>query len=420
MMFVVPSTLKPGPMSHPLRGPIRRSPTPSRLVGVLVFASILSGCHLLPKDGPGYRHVDEQAQDAEPSRLPFVLVDINGHVLTTQRTRLRASIAERFPRETGAPDFRISRGDALTVSIWEAGTETLFSGSQTRSTDGAAPPSARGVQIPAQVVGADGRISIPFAGRIDVVGMSPVDVQDSIEKALAGKAARPQALVNVAHGGSNMVTVIGELTSGARVPLSMNGDRLLDVIAAAGGVRAAAWDTAISLTRGDATVTVPMTEVLRNPSENIYLQPGDSVVVTKRGKTFSAMGATGRTAQVPFESASVTLIEAVAKAGGLLDMRADPRGVYLFRYETMDVAHKLGILDEDPRSTPNAQIPIIYRLDMSQAGSFFLAQEFEMRDRDILYVASASTNQVMKFLNLLGAVTQPVIQTLIIDRTLEK
>lgn len=406
-------------MSLPQRGQVRRSISLGTLAGIMAAATLLSGCNVLPKDGPGYRHVDEQAKGDEVNPLPFVLVDINGHVIETQRTRSRVSIAESFPRETGAPDFLISRGDAVTVSIWEAGTETLFSGSQTRSIEGAAPPSARGVQIPAQVVGADGRISVPFAGRIDVLGKSPVEVQELIEKALTGKAARPQALVSVGHGGSNMVTVIGELTAGARVPLSMNGDRLLDVLAAAGGVRAAAWDTSISLTRGESTVTIPMTEVLRDPSENVYLRPGDSVVVTKRGKTFSAMGATGRTAQVPFDSASVSLIEAVARAGGLLDLRADPRGVYLFRNETIDVARKLGLLAEDEQRTPGSLVPVIYRLDMTQAGSFFMAERFEMRDRDILYVASASGSQLMKFLNLLGAVTQPVIQTLIIDRSLQ-
>ena len=110
---------------------------------------------------------------------------------------------------------------------------------------------------------------------------------------------------------------------------------------------------------------------------------------------------------------------AVARAGGLLDTRADPRGVYLFRYETLDVARKLGILSEDDPYKPGSMVPLIYRLDLTQAGSFFMAERFEMRDRDILYVASATGNQVMKFLNLLGAVTQPVIQTLIIDRALQ-
>jgi polysaccharide export outer membrane protein len=64
-------------------------------------------------------------------------------------------------------------------------------------------------------------------------------------------------------------------------------------------------------------------------------------------------------------------------------------------------------------------IPVIYRLDLTQAGSYFLGQAFEMRDRDIIYVASAPTHSVMKFLQLLGAAAQPIIQGVIIDRSLK-
>lgn len=403
-------------MSFSLNGPARswffRGP-----LWVALAAVALSGCRTLPNDGPGFRDVKDQYRDPPPEARPFALVDVNAASLSALRTRRAPSIAGRFPNEPSVPNLRIGRGDSLSISIWEAGTETLFSGSQTTALEGAAPPSARGVQIPEQTVGADGKISVPFAGRIDALGKSPVDVQKAIEKALAGKAARPQVLVSLAGNRSNMVTVIGEVIAGARVPLSMNGDRLLDVIASAGGVRIAAHEVLISLTRNGTTVSVPMTEVLRNPRENVFVRPGDSIVVTRQQRTYSAMGATGRTAQIPFESAAVNLIEAMAKAGGILDQRADPRGVYLFRLETQDVAARLGAKASEPSAA--ALIPVIYRLDLTQAGSYFLGQAFEMRDRDIIYVASAPTNEVFKFLQLLGAVSQPIIQGVIIDRTLK-
>ncbi|WP_438590806.1 hypothetical protein, partial [Klebsiella michiganensis] len=64
------------------------------------------------------------------------------------------------------------------------------------------------------------------------------------------------------------VTVTGEVTAGARVPLSGKGDRLLDVVASAGGVRAAVSETFVRLSRGTTTATVPMTTVVSNPREN--------------------------------------------------------------------------------------------------------------------------------------------------------
>lgn len=379
-----------------------------------LLASALTGCYMLPSDGPRYNHVRGEYDRGEQAH-PFALIDVSAHTIEQLRLRPQTSIAARFPPEATAAELLIGHGDTLRINIWEAGTETLFSGSQTRSDSGSLP-SARGVQIPEQQVGADGAISVPFAGRIPVVGKSPAEVQEAIEKALSGKAARPQALVGVENG-SNTVTVIGEVITGARVPLSGSGDRLLDVIAAAGGVRTAAYETSISLTRDASTVSLPMSEVLRNPRENVYLRPGDSIVLTRSPKTFSALGATGRAAQIPFESPGVSLIEAVAKAGGVLDARADPRGVYLFRLEPQDMAAKLGVTGKS--AEPSDMIPVVYRLDLTQAGSYFLGQAFEMRDRDIIYIASAPTHTVMKFLQLLGAAAQPIIQGVIIDRSLK-
>ena len=93
--------------------------------------------------------------------------------------------------------------------------------------------------------------------------------QALIEAELAGKAIQPQVLVSVTKPVSQTVTVTGEVTAGARVPLSGKGDRLLDVVASAGGVRAAVSETFVRLSRGTTTATVPMATVVSNLCENI-------------------------------------------------------------------------------------------------------------------------------------------------------
>ena len=78
----------------------------------------------------------------------------------------------------------------------------------------------------------------------------------------------------------------------ARPPFG-KGDRLLDVIAAAGGVRAPVNETFVELSRGSPTSRVPLTRVIDNPSENIYLHPNDVVTLVRDPQTFIAYGATG-------------------------------------------------------------------------------------------------------------------------------
>src|SRR5581483_10617374 len=175
---------------------------------------------------------------------------------------------------------------------------------------------SRSVTIPEQVVGRDGSISVPFAGRIPVAGKLPVQVQHEIEKRLADKAIEPQVIVTISKSLTNSVTVTGEVVNGARVPLSLKGDRLLDLIAAAGGAKSPVYETFVRLSRDGVTATIPMEALVSNPEENIYAQPGDVLTLVRRPQTYTVFGATGANAQLPFSSDRMTLVEALAAAGG--------------------------------------------------------------------------------------------------------
>ena len=110
--------------------------------------------------------------------------------------------------------------------------------------------------IPDQVVGRDGAITVPYAGRVPVAGRTLVEVQRSIEQRLAEKAIEPQTIVTITKSVTNSATVSGEVVAGARVPLSVNGDRLLDLIALAGGAKSAVYETFVRLSRNGVTVTI--------------------------------------------------------------------------------------------------------------------------------------------------------------------
>jgi len=268
------------------------------------------------------------------------------------------------------------------------------------------------VTIPEQVVARDGAISVPFADRIPVAGKSPLEVQHTIEQRLADKAIEPQVIVVITKSVTNAATVSGEVVNGARVALSLNGDRLLDLIALAGGAKSPVYETFVRLTRDGVTVTIPMEVLVSDPSENIYAWPGDVLTLVRIPQTFSVFGATGQNTQVSFNAEKVTLAEALAKAGGLQDLRADPAGVFLFRFEPPDV---VGALKAPALATgPGGSSPIVYRLDLSDANSYFFAQRFPVEDKDIIYVANARLNELQKFFTLLNTITGPVITGIVV------
>ena len=377
------------------------------LAAVGVLASVIvAGCSALPTAGPTAS--DVKGQEVKDNLTRFDLVDINDNVVAALLALPAESFHVRFKKYGRPPQPKIGIGDSVVVSIWEAAGGGLFGASPTDHVSA----GSRSVTIPEQMVGRDGGISVPFADRVPAAGRLPVEVQKTIEQRLAEKAIEPQVIVTVTKSLSNSVTVAGEVVSGARVPLSLKGDHLLDLIAAAGGARAPVYETFVRLSRDGITATVPMEALVSDPAENIYAYPADVLTLVRLPQSFTVFGATGTNTQVNFTAERMTLVEALAKAGGLQDQRSDPAGVFLFRFEPPGIVNALG--RPQLQTGPDGSSPVVYRLDLSDAKSYFLAQRFAMHDKDIIYVANADFNELQKFFTLLNTLTGPIITGIVV------
>jgi len=273
----------------------------------------------------------------------------------------------------------------------------------------------RSATIPDQQVAPDGAIVVPFAGQVPAAGRTPVEVQQTIETLLASKALQPQALVIVKKSTANTVTVAGEVVPGARLPLSPGGDRLLQVIAAAGGAQAPVHETFVRLSRDGVTATIPFERLVADPAEDIYARPGDVLTLVRIPQTFSVFGATARNDLITFDAEKLTLSEALAKSQGLRDELANPKGVFLFRYEPAAIVRAL----DQPIATREADgtSPVAYRFDFSDANSYVIADQFPVRDKDIIFVADAGAVQAQKVFTVLQTITGPVITGLLVCRS---
>jgi polysaccharide export outer membrane protein len=326
-----------------------------------------------------------------------MVVDITPTTLDALKHRGYGSLSAEFGDRRVSTEPVIGVGDAVTVTVWEAGAGGLFSAPALTDKVSAGANSAT---IPEQVVGRDGGITVPYAGRVHVAGRTTRAVQRDIERALEGKAIQPQALVNVTRSAGDSVTIGGEVAAGARVPLTVKGDRLLDVLASAGGVRAPVNETFVEMSRGSATSRIPLIAIVNTPRENIYLHPGDTLTLVRDPQKFIAYGATGQNAEIPFDADGITLAEALAKSGGLQDNRSDPRGVFVFRYELESVARQLD--PASPLVQTGRRTPIVYRLDLTDPNSLFLEQSFRIANRDLIYVSDAPSTDVQKVFAIIG------------------
>lgn len=372
-----------------------------------IAGAALAACSALPTAGPSASAVTHQ--QVAKARRYYDVVDVSAPVVTALQAQPKQSFHEAFRKYGKPPPPRIGVGDTVSVTIWEAASGGLF---------GAAPldhltTGSHSVAIPAQVVANDGAITIPYAGRVPVAGHTAAEVQNIIQQRLAGKAIQPQVIVTVPKSVNYTVTVSGEVVSGARIPLSPNGDRLLDLIAAAGGAKAPIYETYVRLSRHGRTMTIPMERLVDNPAENIYGWPGDVLTLVVTPRHFSVLGATGQNAQIRFNAGHMTLVQALARAGGLQDQRSDPTGVFLFRYEPPAVLHALHA--PSLGTGPQGSSPVVYRLNMNHADSYFLAQRFPMQNNDIIYVANAPLDELQKFFTLLNTLTGPIVTGIVVN-----
>jgi polysaccharide export outer membrane protein len=237
------------------------------------------------------------------------------------------------------------------------------------------------------------------------------EVQAAIEARLAGKAVEPQALVIDKQSPANSVTASGETLKGALVPLSP-GDRLLQVIAAAGGVHAPVRDTYVELSRGGVSATIPLETLVAHPDQDIYAVPGDTLTLLRVPHTFSIFGATRRNAEIPFGADRLSLAEALAKSQGLDDKLANPKGVFLFRWERDPVVRALGEPIAD--GAPAGLSPIAYRFDLRDAKSYLLASVFPVHDKDLIFVADADVAPLKKVFEVVGTVVGPFRTALLV------
>jgi polysaccharide biosynthesis/export protein len=359
----------------------------------LILPLSLAACGEFGRSGP-YAGVVARSEGAPlAGTAPIAVVDLTG---AAARQAIDLGRAADFAETFGEADpvgTVIGRGDTIDIAIWEAPPAALFGTVSMQNSAGSGIQAARSAGLPEQMVDETGRVMVPFVGEVIAAGRSPRAIEREIAERLRGKANHPQVVVRVTHNALQAVSVLGDVTSAGRFPITPHGERVLDALAYAGGAKQPVTRTVVQITRGTRVATMPLDTVIRQPAQNIRLAPDDVVTALFQPWSFTVLGATGNNAEVPFEATGLSLAQALGRAGGLADNRADMRGVFLFRLENPAALPAL----PSARPLPDGRIPVIYRLDLSDPAAFFTAQGFPMRDRDVLYVSNAPGADLQKF-----------------------
>ena len=357
----------------------------ARFSAVFVLATAVAACGL-PRAGPDR---DELLASDFQQGGDTHIVAVDQRVNSAAAEIAGSGFTEAFRNvPTKGPDT-INRGDVLGLVIYENVTEGLFAGSE------GGPGSLEQVQVDD-----DGFIFIPYAGRIRAADRTPEQLRQIITEQLDAQTPDPQVLVKRVAGDGATVSVSGDVMGQGVFPIERPTLRLTAMLAEAGGASVPTEAAQISITRDGRRESIWLTDLYENPSFDIALRDQDRIIVEEDRRSFTVMGSTGRQNRVPFETPTISAMEALSLVGGLSTNVADPTGVFVLREEPAHIANK--VLQRDDITGPRR---FVYVIDLTEPGGMFNARDFEIRDEDTVYVTEAP---FVSWQKRIGALTGPL------------
>lgn len=357
--------------------PVVRAAKGAALVAICLAAA---GC-ALPRSGPNKSEIFRGS----------VLNDGDAFVVAVDARVTRATAVT--PALGFAAGFRdagvigsdvIAPGDTLAITVFENVRDDPLLGNTGQRVS---------VLDTVQVDG-EGFIFVPYAGRIRAAGNAPEGLRQAITRKLEEQTPDPQVTVQRVAGDGATVSVAGVVGAQGVYPIERPTRTLTAMLARAGGVVIEPEAAIVRVTRGGHTGRVWLEDLYADPSLDIALRPGDRIVVERDTRAFTALGATGAQTRVPFETQTLSAIEAIASVGGLATSLADPTGVFVFRNEPAAIANAvLG------RNDLQGDQRMVYVLDLTAPTGVFEARDFLIRDGDTIYVTEAPFVQWQKTLS---------------------
>lgn len=347
-------------------------------IAVLAACSVLASCGL-PQVGPNKRQIFSGSVQREGDAF---VVSVNDRVSRATAVTPALGFSEAFKNAGTLGSDTISPGDVLGITVYENVDDSLL------GTEGA-PATLEEVQVDGA-----GFIFIPYAGRIKAAGNSPEAIRRIITNKLADQTPDPQVEVRRAAGDGTTVSLVGAVGAQGVYPIERPTRSLATMLARSGGITIEPGIAQITVIRGKARGKIWFEDLFRNPDLDIALRGGDKILVEQDSRAFTALGATGSQARVPFETQNLSAIEAIAQVGGLLAASADPTGVFILRNEPEVVAEQvLG------RNDLEGAQRMVYVLNLTEPNGMFMARDFVVRDGDTLYVTEAPFTQWTKVIS---------------------
>jgi polysaccharide export outer membrane protein len=352
-------------------------PVARPVVVVLGLTFGLAGCQIVPGDGPWMGG----AQTTSTEALPFDVIDLTPTSVVAFRPPASVDRPSITSNLSAGGRILVAPGDVLRVRIFEPYEGSIF------------PTVQRpGADLGTQRVTDEGTINVPYVGTVPVAGLDLTQIEQRIAERLKGKAQDPQVIAEFVSDRSHTVMVSGEVKSPGRISVLDNVRSVVDAINRAGGPFGQSSQGSqinqlevVVRRQGQVILTAQWLDLLNGA--DIPIEKNDEIVVRPNSRVFTVLGAVQKAGNVELTKSNLTLLEALGQVGGLTDERANKTGVFVFR---------MGDLQNNPGARAR-----VFRLDLNQPVSIFVAQQFGMQTHDVVYVTNAPLYEYNKIASAL-------------------
>lgn len=335
-------------------------------LGLAVVAG-LAGCAAAP--GMRYETQTDASQPAAEARL----VPITPDVIATLQAQQEAELKTVQPLLGRPQPYTMGPGDVLSLTIWDSpqvpvGSTTLGPVlTQSVSNETAIVPSGLSIA-------ADGTVRVPYVGDVRVAGLTDAQATEEVTRRLARFIRNPQITLRVSAYRSKKVFIEGEVRVAGQVVITDVPMTVAEALARSGGVTPAGDSSNVSLFRQGKRYRINLPLLARKgvaPSD-IPLLSGDLLRVAPRDEgRVSVMGEVFRPTTLNMRNGALTLQDALAEAGGVNTTTSDPRQIYVIRNTGPDTA------------------PEVYHLSARSPVMLALAENFDLRPKDVVFVDPA-------------------------------
>lgn len=342
----------------------------------LTLAALLSACASSMPAGPS----------SAAGNLATTLTPIDQHLVARLRSEQQGRGHQHIEALLGKPaQYTIGGGDILTIVVW--GHPELTAAALIAPTPLISPiEQAAATAAPPQgfVVSEAGDIQFPFAGSLHVDGMTEAQARDALASRLARVIQKPNVTLRVQAFRSKRIYVGGEVRAPGLQPINDIPMTLVEALNRGGGVLPTGDQSHIALLRGGTRYRIDLPGLIREGIDpaSILLRNGDVLNVSsaEENKVFVA-GEVVTPRALPMHNGRLTLNEALGETGGMNPISADASQVYVVR-----------------RTDEKADV---YLLDAKSPGAMAVAEGFELRARDLVYVAPSGLANWHRTLSLL-------------------